>query len=143
MPDILHDFPIAADARRVFEAVSAPEGLDRWWTKTSAGVPGLGADYKLHFGPDYDWRARVSRYVPDKEFELEITDAMDDWRGTRVGFELTVNGSGTQLRFRHTGWPTLNEHYRISTLCWAMYLRVMRRWLEHGETVEYERRLDV
>jgi hypothetical protein len=28
MPDILHDFPIAAAPARVFDAVSAPAGLD-------------------------------------------------------------------------------------------------------------------
>jgi hypothetical protein len=27
--------------------------------------------------------------------------------------------------------------------CWAIYLRVLRRWLEHGERVPYEQRLDV
>jgi len=145
MADILHDFPIATDAHRVFEAISAPKGLDHWWTQTSSGSPREGAEYELRFGPGYDWRARVRRYVPDREFELEFTEAMDDWRGTRVSFELIPNGGGasTQLRFRHTGWPAASEHYRISCFCWAMYLRVMRRWLEHGEEVEYERRLDV
>lgn len=43
MPDILQDFPIKADPKRVFEAVSAPAGLDQWWTKTCAGQPRLGA----------------------------------------------------------------------------------------------------
>jgi hypothetical protein len=28
-------------------------------------------------------------------------------------------------------------------LDWAMYLRVLKRHLEHGESVPYERRLDV
>ncbi len=35
------------------------------------------------------------------------------------------------------------EHYRISCYCWAMYLRILKRYLEHGETVQYARRLDV
>ena len=37
MPDIYHDFPIAADAQRVFDAISTPAGLDEWWTKRSKG----------------------------------------------------------------------------------------------------------
>ncbi len=49
----------------------------------------------------------------------------------------------TQVRFYHRGWPVETEHYRISCYCWAMYLRVMKRYLEHGEIVPYERRLDV
>jgi len=143
VPDIYHDFPIAVEPRRVFEAISAPSGLDQWWTKTSSGRAEAGAQYDLGFGPGYEWRARVSRCVHDKTFELELTSADDDWKGTRVGFDLVATDAVTQLRFRHIGWPATNEHYRISTFCWAMYLRVLRRYLEFGETVPYEKRLDV
>jgi hypothetical protein len=31
----------------------------------------------------------------------------------------------------------------ISTYCWAMYLRILKRWLEFGEQVPYEKRLSV
>ena len=143
MPDIYHDFPIAVEPRRVFEAISAPSGLDQWWTKTSGGSAQEGAEYTLGFGPEYDWKARVSLCERDKKFELEMTRADADWTGTRVGFELVATDSGTQLRFRHVGWPTPNEHFRTSTFCWAMYLRVLKRYLEFGERVAYERRLDV
>jgi uncharacterized protein YndB with AHSA1/START domain len=59
MPDIYHDFPIAADAARVFQAISTPAELDKWWTKRSAGRAQMGAEYELWFGSKYDWRARV------------------------------------------------------------------------------------
>jgi hypothetical protein len=57
--------------------------------------------------------------------------------------ELTPTKEGTQVRFAHTGWPEANEHYRISCYCWAMYLRVLKRHLEFGERVPYEKRLEV
>jgi uncharacterized protein YndB with AHSA1/START domain len=143
MADILHDFPIRAARDRVFDAVSAPRGLDTWWTKRSAGSPKLGAEYELWFGPEYDWRAKVTRCEPGSEFELEIVRADPDWIGTRVGFRLEPRGDVTWLRFRHTDWPSAGEHYRVSSYCWAMYLRVLRRSLEHGESVPYESRLEV
>ena len=143
MPDILQDFPIRAPVARVFEAVSSPPGLDRWWTLRSSGQPALGAEYQLWFGPEYDWRARVTRCEPGRSFELELTGAMDDWMGSRVGFDLEEREGVTQVRFRHTGWPAASEHYRVSCHCWAMYLRILRRYLEYGETVAYEKRLEV
>jgi uncharacterized protein YndB with AHSA1/START domain len=143
MRDIVHDFPIAVSAARVFAAISTPEGLDEWWTKSSSGTPEIGTEYELCFGPGYDWRARVSRCQPNTEFEFEMTDADDDWLRSSVGFTLTDQGGSTQVRFHHTGWPAENEHYRISCFCWAMYLRILKRYLEHGERVPYERRLDV
>lgn len=142
MPDILHDFPIKVAPSRVFHAVSAPAGLDEWWTVKSVGEPRLGAEYELWFGPRYDWRAKVTRCVPGTEFELELTRADKEWLGTRVGFRLQGSGGATQVRFYHKGWPDETEHYRISCYCWAMYLRVLRRHLEHGERVPYEHRLD-
>jgi uncharacterized protein YndB with AHSA1/START domain len=142
MSDILLDLPVKSTVDRVFERVSTPQGLDTWWTKEASGRPEAGAVFSLGFGPEHRWRAKVTRCVPDAEFELEITHADADWVGTRVGFRLTPRGAVTWLRFHHTGWPDANEHYRVSCSCWAMYLRVLRRSLEHGESVPYEERLD-
>ena len=143
MSGILEDFPIKTTPALVFQVVSTPAGLDRWWTRRSSGVPALGCEYELWFGPEFDWRGKVVACRPDAEFELEIVKADPDWLGTRVGFRLEERKGSTWVRFSHTGWPSPNEHYRVSTYCWAMYLRILRRYLEHGETVPYEKRLNV
>ena len=97
-----------------------------------------------YFGPGYDWRAKVTRYVPGSEFELQMTEAHVDWAKSCVGCRLTPEGAGkTRVLFYHNGWPEANEHWRVSCYCWAMYLRVLRRNVEHGESVPYEKRLDV
>ena len=75
MSDIFLDLPIKAPLGLVFESVSTPAGLDRWWTKSAAGVPATGEAYELDFGPGYSWRAAVTRCEPDAEFELELTKA--------------------------------------------------------------------
>ena len=94
-------------------------------------------------GPSTDWRARVSKCMPDVEFELEMTRADADWTGSRVGVRLEGQGDVTRVQFRHVGWPEANGHYRTSCHCWALYLRVLRRYLEYGESVPYDDRLDV
>lgn len=144
MADIIQEFTVKAPPSRVFQAMATPQGLAQWWTKTSTGEPQQGAEYSLDFGPDHQWRGKVTGYVPDSHFELELTTAHPDWMRTRVGCELRPDGeNATRVRFYHTGWPTENEHWRVSCYCWPMYLRIMRRYLEHGETVPYENRLDV
>ena len=143
MHDILQDFPIAAPPEQVFRAVSTPDGLDEWWTLRSTGNPRVGAAYELDFGPAYQWRAEVTKSVPGSAFELRMTKSDDDWSGTVVGFELRPDDGGTQVRFYHRGWPQANEHYRTSNHCWAMYLRILRRHLESGESVPYDQRLSV
>jgi uncharacterized protein YndB with AHSA1/START domain len=143
MADIFQDFPIKAPRDRVYQAVSTPVGLDTWWTKRSAGKPMEGAEYELWFGPDYDWRAKVTRCAAPGEFELQMVAADDDWLDTRVGFRLEDKGGTTWVKFYHTGWPSQNEHFRISCHCWALYLRILRRHLENDELVPYEDRLNV
>jgi uncharacterized protein YndB with AHSA1/START domain len=144
MADILQEFAIKAPRERVFEAMATPMGLDRWWTKSATGEAKQNAEYGLSFGPGHEWRGKVTRYAPGSAFELQITHADPDWMGTRVGFHLDPQSDGeTRVRFFHTGWPEDNAHWRISCYCWAMYLRLLRRYLEHGEIVPYEKRLDV
>jgi uncharacterized protein YndB with AHSA1/START domain len=127
----------------VFTAFGTPAGLDTWWTLTSSGTPVAGSRYELGFGPEYQWVGVVTKVDPPRAIEWELVKSDDDWAGTRVGVELTPAEAGTQVRFYHRGWPDANQHHRISSYCWAMYLRVLRRHIEYGEAVPYERRLDV
>jgi len=142
MPDIYHTFPIKASAEKVFHAISTSEGIDRWWTKASLGVPQLQAIYKLSFSPGYDWSAKVSKFTENKIFELTLIESDKDWTGTKVGFLLHQKNTTTEVQFYHTGWPQANEHYKTSSYCWAMYLRILKRFVEFGEQVPYEKRLD-
>lgn len=144
MPDILHDFPVLTTREKAFEAVSTPAGLEKWWTRTAAGEPRVGAEWELFFDTGFDWRARVLALEPDRLIEWEITRADADWMGTRVTIDLTDHPGGlVWVRFAHTGWRVPDEHFRISNYCWAMYLRLLKHWLQRGETVPYDRRLEI
>lgn len=143
MPDIHHTFPIHSSARKVFDCISSPKGLDAWWAKSSEGEPVVGNTYRLYFAPEYDWRAVVTTCEPEKHFEFLITEADEDWTQSKVGFILTEKDSTTLVEFYHTGWPKDNKHYSISSFCWAMYLRLLKRYIELGEIVAYENRLEV
>jgi len=143
MNDIFHYFPINASIAKVFDAISTPNGLDKWWTKRSSGKVDIGETFHFHFEPDYNWTAVVSKCTPDKEFELTMQNSDQDWKGSKVGFHLIDKNSVTEVQFYHTGWKENNEHLRISNFCWAMYLRILKRNLEFGEFVQYADRLNV
>lgn len=143
MADIFHHFVINAAAEKVFSGISTPQGLDAWWSKHSTGTPALHEKYMLHFGAGYDWPAVVTKFTPNKIFELKIHDAHPDWDNTLVGFVLEYNDGITHVQFYHTGWPQQNDHFKISSYCWAMYLRLLKRYVEFSEVVDYEKRLEV
>lgn len=143
MADIFHSFTINNSIELVFETISTPEGLDKWWTKASSGGVAIGETFHLQFGSDYQWTAIISKYHPFTSFELMIETADKDWEGSKVGFCLTDGKGFTEVKFYHTGWNEENDHFRISNFCWAMYLRILRRNLEFDEFVPYEDRLKV
>ena len=138
---ILHDLPINRPPSEVYRGLVDPEGLNAWWTNESAGQPTVGNEYRLQFGAEYDWRAVVTAAVPDRVIEWKITRALPDWVGTTIRFVLEPTATGTRLQFAHTGWAEASDHFRQSSYCWALYLRVLTRYLEHGEVVAYEERL--
>lgn len=142
MADIRHLLSVRAASARVWEAMATPAGLDSWWTLECAGEPRVGERYALNFGPGYVWTGEVVRAEPERALEWIIRDAQADWEGTRVGFELEQAGELTTVRFHHTGWSEENDHYIGSSTCWAMYLRLMKRFVEHGERVPYGERLE-
>jgi uncharacterized protein YndB with AHSA1/START domain len=144
MYDIYHVFPIHVSAEKVYLGVATPAGIDQWWTKKSSGKPEAGSTWSLFFGPENDWKSVVTKNEPKREFEFLMTDADEEWLGTRIGFILDQHGPAkTELTFYHTGWPGQSENYKVSNFCWAMYLRILKKYLETGEQVPYERRLNV
>lgn len=143
MADIYHDFTVSASPKKTFEVIATPNGLDRWWSLRSSGSPQPGATYVLDFGPGYAWEAVVKTVKLDQQIIWQMTVADEDWTGTQVGFELLPRGDQTLVRFHHTGWPIVNDHFRRSSYCWAMYLRILKRYIEEGETVAYSNRASV
>lgn len=141
MADILHRFTVRGPVERVFQMFANPEDLNCWWTLDAKGSPDTGGEYCFGFGPEYQWRGIVTGLVPNQWLEWEMTEADPDWKGTRVGVRLSAAGDGnTSVDFYHSGWKSPNEHFRVSSNCWALYLRLLRRFVEHGEQVPYSDR---
>ncbi len=63
MPDIYHQFNVRGSRVSVFDAFTTPEGLNSWWTLESAGQPSVDKQYRLYFGPEYDWLAKWNRFA--------------------------------------------------------------------------------
>lgn len=140
MPDILHRFFVKATTQKIFEAFTSSNGLNSWWTKESSGEPILNETYRFYFTKEYDWRAKVTHVVPDKELTWQMTEAMHDWMPTQVGFKLTEENQGTAIYFFHTNWQQANEHFAISNFCWGQLLKGLKEYCETGVIVPFEKR---
>ncbi len=144
MADLFYDLTIRARREHVFELVSTPAGLNAWWTLDCAGLPAAGQRYTFDFGPGYRWQGEVVACETPRLVEWVFKDADPDWLGTclRIALFIGDHEGYTTVRFAHTGWPSRNAHCRVSSYCWAMYLRQLKRVAEHHRPVPYEQRLD-
>ena len=139
MYNIYHDLLIKASKQSVFEAISSPEHLINWWPLKCTGTPTRGAEYNFYFGPQYDWYAEVSKSGPDS-FYLNMTRSDADWDSTSFGFDLRETVNGVEVSFWHKGWPECNQHFKISSYCWAILLKGLKDYLEKGIIVPFEER---
>jgi len=146
MADVLHQFVIEAPRETVWQYFATPEGVAKWWTASGSGEAEFGAVWQFYFMPEYDWRARVTKLETHSEIEFTMLEAMDDWIGTRVGVNLSSSSSSsseddrTVIDFYHKGWAAESDHFRIASFCWATYLRLLKRHIEHGEFTPYGQR---
>lgn len=140
MNNIFHDFYIEAPSESVFKAITIPSELNNWWPLRSSGKPELGAAYNFYFTPEYDWYGEVTKSEAARSFHIKMTRADEDWEPTSFGFDLEEMQGGTQVHFRHTGWPACNHHFKRSSYCWAILLKGLKDYVEKGVIVPFEER---
>lgn len=143
MPDILIQLRINTPASRIFHSFSDPDGLSAWWTQHALANPKVGGIYDFFFGPDYEWKGEVTLLREDEAIEWRMIKASPDWVGTKVGVSLKSGADHTLVDFYHTGWKEASDHFRISSYCWAIYLRCLKANVEKGIVTHYEDRLMV
>ncbi len=143
--DIEHELVVAAPIEQVFACFRTAEGLGAWWPDTATAQARLGGRYTFGFDPEHQWVGVVRVFDAPHAIEWEMTETapMPDWLGTRVGARLTAEGSNTRLHFYHRGWEGPTAHHRISSFCWATYLRLLARYCTIGEVIPYAKRNDL
>lgn len=141
MHSICHDIEIRVSQSRLFGLLVTADGLEKWWSKSSKGNTGLGQRMQIYFSEEFDWEMEAIEYKENQSISWKMTRAMDDWMRTRLSFEIITKSEETcLLRFTHSGWERVDDHFRRSSLSWALYLRILRRFIENGEYIPYEQR---
>lgn len=137
---IHHNLYINSTRARIFEAITQPKQLIKWWPKGCQGKPELDEIYNFYFAPEYDWYGKVIKVQQNKSFYIKMIQSDDNWNPTSFGFELKSKGNGVTVMFSHEGWPSCNAEFRESSYCWAILLNSLKNYLEKGIIVPFEDR---
>ena len=113
MDAIEREIVIAAPPERVYEIITQPEHMGRWFG--DAGAERDGDVIKMRWAEHGEAELRVVKEQPPHAFAYRW-DANDPGVGdTLVEFTLTPEGDGTRLKVVESGWSELRgtpEHIR-------------------------------
>ncbi len=137
---IHHCLFIDASPEKVFDAVTQPKHLNNWWTLTCEGRPAAGNKYNFYFGDEYNWFGKVSKCKANEQFFIAMTQSSLGWETTTFGFELKPHKRGTTVYFSHVGWQQQDEHFKITSFCWAMLLNGLKQYMEKGIIIPFNER---
>tara|TARA_B100000945_G_C20328446_1_gene571174 strand:+ start:240 stop:695 length:456 start_codon:yes stop_codon:yes gene_type:complete len=138
---IYYDLEVRGTIENTFKAITQPEHLINWWPQKCKGTLEENQEYNFFFTPEYDWYGKVVKIEKNKSFHIKMTKSDPDWDPTSFGFDLEESNNGTvQLKFWHVGWPECNHHFRRSSFCWAILLKGLKDYVEHGKVVPFEER---
>ncbi len=128
---------VDASPEVVFEVVSSPEHVRRWWPDEARYDPVPGSSGEIVFGGPGEDRITVQFTVvdvrPPRTFSFRWTQPTGEpatqGNSLLVTFDLTPSGGGTLLRmtetgFREMGWEAavLEQRYREHVTGWDLYL---------------------
>lgn len=139
---------IDASPETVFEVITSPEHLERWWPDEARVEPVAGATGQLVFGDPSTGDATTPNITvlslePPERFTFrwihpDDAEAAED-NSLLVVFELAPAGGGTLLRmtetgFREQGWEVavLEENFRLHEEGWDRHLA---RLVDYAPTV--------
>ncbi len=132
MFDIMHRVGVKAAPRDVYNAITARERLAGWWTDDTRGQSEVGGVVHFQFGDRGFFDMKVLELAPEQRVVWQVTDGPKEWIGTKVIWELTPEGAGTTIRFKHQGWREQVDFMGHCSTKWATFLLSLKSLLETG-----------
>ena len=135
MPDILHRLHVKAAPRAVYQAITEPEGLSRWWTTDVEAEDREGSLGVFRFeGGQVQMRMRVQSLTPNQSVRWVVEEpSPPEWGGTEITWNLSEKEGGTEVHFGHRGWKTTEQSFPYINYSWGYYLVSLANYLEQGK----------
>lgn len=132
-----HDFTttllVDQSPREVFAAVTNVRG---WWSGLySETIKGktekLNDEFSFRAGDGAHYtEQKLIELIPDEKVvwlvtkaDLTFVEKKDEWKGTKLIFEISRQKNKTQLRFTHQGLIPAFECYEACSSAWQQYLQ--------------------
>jgi uncharacterized protein YndB with AHSA1/START domain len=131
MADMHHMVQVdGADAAAAYTALTTRDGITSWWTSRAAVA---GDELSMSF-PDapMSWDMRVTAAEQPTTVEWDCTGGPPGWPGTHIRWGVEPIDGGAVVRLDHTGFPAVDDMFRVVTVGWSQMLLSLKAHLETG-----------
>ncbi len=133
MADILHRVGIkSASPMDAYRALTTLEGLRGWWTTHTQGDCRIGGVLQFRFEAG-GFDMKVLELHPAERVLWQVVDGPEEWIGTKVSWELRLDGGYTIVIFKHQGWKEPVEFMHHCSTKWGIFLMSLKALLETGK----------
>jgi uncharacterized protein YndB with AHSA1/START domain len=130
------DLPISPAT--VVALFTSATGVSRWWGPTE-GDAAVGGMLVTSFGEHGVNAVRVVEAGPSRVVWESVapawvtsTDAVQEWLGTKMEFDIVPVGTGTLLRFRHVGLTAQLECWDDCFAAWNHFMASITTYAQTG-----------
>ena len=114
--------------KEVFDAVNNVRG---WWSEeVEGGTEKLNDEFRYHYKDVHICRMRLVEVIPNKRVVWLVLDNyfnfvqdQEEWKDTKVIFEISTKDSKTELHFTHQGLIPQHECFEICRDAWTNYIQ--------------------
>jgi hypothetical protein len=114
-------------ANKAFESIN---DVAAWWTENIDGSSEkLNDVFTVHFGEAFV-TMKIVESVMDKKVVWNVTDCYlhwladkEEWKNTRMVFEISAEGDSTCIEFTHVGLTPQAECYDSCVKGWDQYIK--------------------
>ncbi|MBI3635651.1 MAG: SRPBCC domain-containing protein [Candidatus Rokubacteria bacterium] len=131
MPDLHHEIAIQATPQTVYDALTTTPGLGGWWTSDSSAEPRVGSIATFGFGRRSTvFRMRVDELVPGRRIVWQCLGDVDEWKDTRLTWDIAPDSGGVKLKFVHGGWRSTDGWLAPCNSTWGALMHRLRDYAE-------------
>ena len=113
------------------DTFKAINGVSKWWTDDLEGSSQkLNDEFIVQFGDIHKTGQKIIEFVPDEKVVWLVTESRlnfikdkQEWKNTKISFELSRQGDKTQIHFTHIGLVPEVECFKDCSKGWDYYIK--------------------
>jgi hypothetical protein len=122
------DITVSMSIHDTFNAIN---NVSKWWTDDLTGSSQkLNDVFTVQFGDVHKTAQKIIEFDPDRkvvwlvtESRLNFIEDEEEWKNTKISFELSGQGDKTEIHFTHIGLVPEVECFKSCSKGWDYYIK--------------------